>query len=279
MDSLRHGVVLYFLSEESSTARAKRILLSEGTEQIQSSAATPFCPDSFIPKGAWREPSANEVDELLTDPPITEWNRTVAIVAVPKAVLNTFEALQLGSVTSWADIQERRRTDEYSIAVEAITSYLRTYATDSSGIVVSGLVINQIGLPSVTFDQQNNCFIGMHLDSWDALPLDQRHRSSNRFVLNLGSEPRSLVFINQDLETIYALLRYRERGVLASEVDYNGMVREFMSTFPRYPVVRVLVAPGEAYIAPTENIIHDGYTVGRSSLDIHLTVRGHFRFP
>ncbi len=50
-----------------------------------------------------------------------------------------------------------------------------------------------------------------------------------------------------------------------------------MKRYPDYPVIKVRVAPGEAYIAPTENMIHDGSTVGKQYPDIHLTLFGYFR--
>jgi len=41
-------------------------------------------------------------------------------------------------------------------------------------------------------------------------------------------------------------------------------------------MVRIKVRPGQAYIAPTENIFHDGSTLGTSEVDRHMTCRGHF---
>jgi len=38
--------------------------------------------------------------------------------------------------------------------------------------------------------------------------------------------------------------------------------------------VRLAVAPGEAYIAPTENMIHDGSTLGMRHEDLQVTLRG-----
>src|SRR5688572_7475990 len=44
----------------------------------------------------------------------------------------------------------------------------------------------------------------------------------------------------------------------------------FMRRFPTCPVVRLRVRPGEAYVAPTENLLHDGSREGRSWLDLPL---------
>jgi hypothetical protein len=53
----------------------------------------------------------------------------------------------------------------------------------------------------------------------------------------------------------------------------------FMSRFPGYPIVRVRIGPGEAYIAPTDNVIHDASTIGSEGLSITLTLRGWFTVP
>ena len=53
----------------------------------------------------------------------------------------------------------------------------------------------------------------------------------------------------------------------------------FMSRFPGYPIMKVRVAPGEAYIAPTDNMIHDASTVGSKTPSVTLTLRGWFTVP
>ena len=41
--------------------------------------------------------------------------------------------------------------------------------------------------------------------------------------------------------------------------------------------MRVVVRPGEAYIAPTEDVIHDGDTEAITTADVALTLLGRFR--
>jgi hypothetical protein len=52
----------------------------------------------------------------------------------------------------------------------------------------------------------------------------------------------------------------------------------FMSTFPDYPIVRLRLRPGEAYIAPTENVLHDGSSTGVRAINQYLSMRGRFDF-
>ena len=55
----------------------------------------------------------------------------------------------------------------------------------------------------------------------------------------------------------------------------TALGQAFMQRYPDYPVIKVRVAPGEAYIAPTENMIHDASTVAKRVPDLHLTFLGH----
>jgi hypothetical protein len=50
-----------------------------------------------------------------------------------------------------------------------------------------------------------------------------------------------------------------------------------MERFPDMPTVRCRLGPGEAYIAPTENLVHDGSSIGQSEIDEQFTIRGHIR--
>jgi hypothetical protein len=59
--------------------------------------------------------------------------------------------------------------------------------------------------------------------------------------------------------------------------NYNrktDIARDFMRHYNDYPVVRVMIRPGEAYLAPTENIIHDGSSANKNLRDLHITWRG-----
>jgi hypothetical protein len=49
-----------------------------------------------------------------------------------------------------------------------------------------------------------------------------------------------------------------------------------MEAFPSYPVLRLEIRPGEAYIAPTEIVIHDATTMGKEFTDATFTVLGNF---
>ena len=49
---------------------------------------------------------------------------------------------------------------------------------------------------------------------------------------------------------------------------------KFFDRFSDYPVFMLSIEPGEAYIAPTENIIHDGSTYFKQHCDIAAVILG-----
>jgi hypothetical protein len=61
-------------------------------------------------------------------------------------------------------------------------------------------------------------------------------------------------------------------------LDFRGLYvgHRFMKKFPDYPVVRLRIDPGEAYILPTDNLIHDASTEEKQFPDITLTFLGSF---
>jgi hypothetical protein len=124
--------------------------------------------------------------------------------------------------------------------------------------------------------------VGLHLDCWDQLAPRERWRGSNRICLNLGTSPRGLLFI-----PIPATEFADHLSAAGVDIDHDAdapvdrfavssLARRYLEAFPNQTVVRVTLQPGEAYIAPTENLIHDGYAPPGSEADLSLTVRGCF---
>ena len=54
------------------------------------------------------------------------------------------------------------------------------------------------------------------------------------------------------------------------------MLKAFFDLYPDHAIHRIRLAPGEAYIAPTDNLVHDGYTVGKRGIDVSFNVLGDF---
>src|SRR5262249_50026663 len=58
------------------------------------------------------------------------------------------------------------------------------------------------GLRTSTFDAGTSRRLGLHLDSWDRMPLLRRHTARVRVCVNLGRRARSLLFLPYDIRSV-----------------------------------------------------------------------------
>jgi len=137
-----------------------------------------------------------------------------------------------------------------------------------------GPTSNRPGLKTVTVDTASKHYIGLHLDSWDNLELEHRHESTNRICINIGASDRYFLFLPFSLSGMAHIMSKLHQDL---SIHHTLLGDHFMERFPDVPAIRCRLAPGEAYIAPTENLIHDGSSEGAQQSDEQFTVRGHIR--
>ena len=152
-------------------------------------------------------------------------------------------------------------------------SWWRKCASDLDALTQSFMIaIHPRGKDTVTTDPHTRQFIGLHVDSWDRLPIADRRNASNRICVNVGHSPRYFLFVNRSLAAIESALGFDQLNVTGA--NPTEIARSFLCRFPNYPVLRIQVDPDEAYIAPTENIIHDGSSSESTGCTGHVTLRG-----
>jgi hypothetical protein len=140
--------------------------------------------------------------------------------------------------------------------------------------IAGGIISHAPGQETVTEqpDTQRRR-VGLHLDNWYELPIYRRANSPNRICINLGAEDRFFLYLNIPIAALYRRLR-RADG-LGAKTRGTLIARAFFRASPTYPITRIRVRPGEAYIAPTENIVHDGSTSDMTVPDVNLSLRGN----
>jgi len=146
-----------------------------------------------------------------------------------------------------------------------------------------GFCIKQPGLKTISINR-NGCFVGLHVDNWFRFAIGRRAQSPVRICANFGSCDRFLLFINVAVDDIYSADAVEKQDGKHVEwqkevVNLNtptSLARKFLQVFNDYPITRIRVKPGQAYIAPTENIVHDGSTELGSDLDVscHVNAQG-----
>jgi hypothetical protein len=253
---------------------ADRLKLSSGTA---APAAEGFDPGDFdsrarIPRGPWRAPTPQEIAQLAQRSAADGTTNFVAIVDLPEGLKRL--AFELGAIacSAWHEGDH----SQVAMPLQArLAEGLVDHFRGGPHARASGIVISRPGVPTLTSDFAGPALWGLHVDSWFGLPLSQRANAPNRLAVNIGSEDRTFQFIDLGVEQVSAILAARGEPQTAA---YEAAVR-FMELYPDYPIVSVRVAPGEAYIGGTENLIHDGSSVGMGAADALFTIIGEFPAP
>jgi hypothetical protein len=250
---------------------AARITLHDGTQEHPDGVRLGpqrYRAGAFLPRGARRAATAAELGRLAAAGGAAGRDHVIGIVAVPPALI---EALRVAR-------RDEGRVEAVVLAAPPFTNIPAALAPHwqvRSPLLPLGYGHTPPGFHTVTFDAAADCFIGLHIDDLDEMPIARRAASTTRLCINLGVDARELLFVNVSAPTMASELA-RAGG---AQVDYFAMrstplIHAFLRRFPQYPVVRLAVAPGEAYIAPTENMIHDGSTLCMRHEDLQVTLRG-----
>lgn len=262
-----------------------RFSLSDGLIEIAPDLYPQYSHPAFIPKLPWRQPTAVENESLISFTDIQERSETIAIVQFPTTAISSLQNLITwgervhGKSVTAAEIIAH---PEYESARSQTQEYILSKYALAPEIDCRELIRCNIDLPTSTINAIEylpaKLFAGLHLDSWDYLPFRRRHRARNRICINLGSEVRYFLLINLTLKQIFTELNLVDPDDIYQ--DYRGvrLPNKFMQAFPDYPVVRLAIYPGEAYIAPTENFIHDATSIGKTVPDWNITFLGNFKF-
>jgi hypothetical protein len=203
----------------------------------------------------------------------------VQVFRFPESLFAQFEFLRKAAQhgTDEAELNKTRPTQECQDAIEHAKAYAKTLLYADTKLGGGNIFFNPTGLPT-TSHYQEPLLLGIHTDTIVNVPPRLRRFSPNRLCLNMGLEDRYFLFVNLSLHQIDCMLK--EQAIVYREEPRTSPLRAFRTAFmsrsPRYPVIKLRVRPGEGYIAPTENIIHDGCSVGQRTFDIPFHAFGHF---
>lgn len=276
MNHLINGVKI--IQKYANQSLTTRYWLNSGTIAIHEyqEALPNYDKSARVPKQDWRVASSEEEKLLVADEP-GETGTWVSILKMPAEFLVPFK--ELYECSKGNDVEPLRTlvlSDRLKAKIDGAKTLLHRLQPDPAAPIEGGFIF--VGYPgklTLTFAKGPR-YIGLHIDSFYQVPIENRASSPNRICINLGAGDRYLYFINLSVLELKRML---------DEVDSSDSRRfqvgsllgsAFMERFPDYPVVKLKIGPGEAYIAPTENIIHEGSSLGNSHFDINVTFRGHF---
>lgn len=270
---------------------ATRIRLSSGTLRAadDEALAQRYGNNTFVPRKPWREATVEELALLYFDratggPP---WRASsdIAIIRVPEQIVANFvEMLEQHGIREVAKKETYTTIAMHPRWTENLAALGRHLEGMTDGdlkqIFFRLADADQLTITKNDFGVEGHrqLHVGLHIDHWDRLPLRHRDRARNRICINLGREPRYSLFFNLPMMDMFRAAGLRDPEDIYA--DFRGLYlgRRFMEACPDYPVVGLRLDPGEAYILPTDNLIHDASTETNRFTDITLTYLGLF-FP
>ncbi|MFK0296818.1 hypothetical protein ACIQU6_40995 [Streptomyces sp. NPDC090442] len=181
---------------------------------------------AVVPSGAWRSLSRADV-EPITAPRFASGSTLVEIVRPP-----SHEGIPLENLA---------------------------HSMGDADAVFLGQALAEPGMVTTTNNYQDGKLIGLHLDNWDKLRFADRHTGRRRLCLNLGPGTRYIILGTVDAQ---AVCRTVHPTAYAHRYPHTEDCREYVASGRTFHIVRIRLAPGEGYIAPTEYLIHDGSTHG-----------------
>lgn len=113
---------------------------------------------------------------------------------------------------------------------------------------------------TTTDNYQDGRLIGLHLDNWDKLPYAAKHTGRRRIGLNLGPGSRYLILGAIDAQTVCRAVHPDDH---TQRYPHTDDYRTYVASGRPIRIIRILLAPGEGYVAPTEYLLHDGSTEGQ----------------
>jgi hypothetical protein len=266
------GIPLLF--EHPSMRTRDRLALSSGVVNAGGSRShkLSYRETAYVPREPWRAPTDEELALLSPEgaPARPKGTGFIAVIKVPEAPIRALHDLGIRDAPSPEACLELAAKDHFAATLNELLSELWPYCATAEGLWAIGIGIAHPGLvtSSVSPDRRNR--EGLHVDALGNAD-DERKGARNRMVINLGTEPRYLLYVNR-------LVSELSPGVLPYRNHHGTQVwNDILAADPGYPVVRLRLDPFEAYMAPTYDMIHDGSSKDKQHPDVTYSLCGSFQ--
>jgi hypothetical protein len=275
------NVRVRFLGASAESA-APRFSLSAGTGAPGSAGAgVRFHPEALVPRAPFRPATDFERAALIA--PAAPQGAEVVVFTPPHAAVALLTDICEDCGYYGADasaILPAATHFAFQPALDALFEQLAPFRIDRRPLDAYTLYRAEPGAQAVTRTDRDDparaACVGLHVDSWEGASLRSRDALRNRICVNLSRARRSFLFVDLTLGEMMRALG------LADSEDHAVTLfssHAFLRRNPDYPVVRVTLEPGEAYLAPTGQIAHDGVAPEAPHPDVALHLLGHFAKP
>jgi hypothetical protein len=240
------------------TVTRASILISSGTRPFRGNGHAPGC---VVARDDWRHLDDEEAAALLGEGPRPP-AESLSLLDLGEGLLEEAHRTLLpflaggprpGAGLAGASLAEALRTFQSAVSRALFDRY--GLAAETTG--AADMIVHQPDQVSTAFNPAPGEFVGLHIDTHQRLPFGERSGAMTLCSVNVGFADRYLDFVNLPVSSLVRLLA--ERGVPASRSSAE-LKEAFFAWFADYPVVRLVLRPGQAYLCVTQNAIHDGAT-------------------
>lgn len=250
--------------------------------QVESNEA--YHQNSYLPRNDWRQPSRHDLEALTADAAATgHYSKSIRTLKIPKSLAEVCSKMQLNSIIDRRDIRKNfiGKQEVFEEFNELMNAYLLSFShEDDCKVALHAFPIAAKGLKSITRRYLNGSeeykFCGLHVDCDSGASTQHCSSARNRISINLTNEPRNLYFTNVSVSDMVG--EYKDYFKISDKntEDRNSVAHDFLKKNMAYPVIKLTIKPYEAYIAPTDNIIHEASTLDRTIEDVTLVALGKF---
>jgi hypothetical protein len=249
----------------------ERVEINDGTYEIKNDPAYSY--GSIIPNDTFTKIDNLAFDFLMSSKfDNSKTNKNFIGILNLNKIVKSFFNIGIHSCNNINQINDISKSNLFKMVFEKFTGDLNEFFEMDGEIQYLGINFKSPNLKTSTVDRNLNLRIGLHLDSWDRKKLNDRENSRNRICINLGKEVRHFIFLNKKIIELIDDLEI-------DNFDLRGgseLGRLYLRKYPNQQITKLNIYPGEAYIAPTENIIHDATTLNKAFPDITLSIIGNF---
>ncbi|SDQ04981.1 hypothetical protein SAMN05421664_0159 [Chryseobacterium soldanellicola] len=235
-----------------------------------------YYSNAYLPDTNWRELTDSEYKKISTAKAESKIFNTLGVGEIPESLKALFKQLNLGECQSLFDVQPKfKENEKLTLKINnEINKFLNQKSPDQN-YKFHRITRCMPDMHTTTFHFLNHEHIrytGLHIDKSTYFTPHTAYKSDNRISINISQEPRHLYFVNLTLKQIYGYVQRLDSEKITSE----NIVEKFFALYPHYPVIKLEIKPYQYYIAPTDNFIHDGSTLGNKNFDITMVYVGMF---
>jgi hypothetical protein len=229
-----------------------------------------------VPAGEWRELVDSEF-ALLTGPQASQpgvhtEQCAVFVLRLPDDLVRHFAHIQDINARFPTVATVRRYASGQRVAELGTTmrSLATAWVSSIDGLDAQGINVSETSLQTTTLAcPPDRTFVGLHCDSFGGRTVPIPTIDPTRMCINIGSEDRYFLFAD--------VLVHSALSISSMTDSASAFRAKYLTDNPARPIYRLTLHPGEAYLAPTANLIHDATTVGKRAIDVTYGLVGQFR--